>query len=257
MSADHNHSQRLQLSELHWSFWVGVGFFVAVIVGVFTLSWYLTKAMSAEESVPVTSIVISGEMNYTVQQDIEKAIETINLGNFFTVDVNAVQEKVSALPWVFSVSVRKKWPNELKIYVVDQIPVAFWNGDFLINHHGKAFQADKSRVTRLLPALYGPEGSENIALERYQDFNRLLDYVSLTIDELVLSERYSWQLILNDGVTLNLGREKSAERIQRFMDVYPEIKAHKKETQQVDYVDLRYDTGLAVGWKQQDLKERA
>ena len=257
MSAELNQQYRLQLSQLHWSFWVGVGFFVAVIVGVFTLAWYLTETMSAEESVPVTSIVISGEMNYTIQQDIEAAIETVNLGNFFTVDVNAVQTQVSALPWVYSVSVRKKWPNELKIYVVDQTPVALWNGDFLINQQGKAFQADITRVRHELPALYGPEGSENVALKRYQDFNRLLDYASLSIDELVLSERYSWQLILNDGVTLNLGREKSVERIQRFMDIYPEIKAHKKEAEQVDYVDLRYDTGLAVGWKPQDMKERA
>ncbi|WP_448548926.1 cell division protein FtsQ/DivIB [Thalassotalea fusca] len=257
MSTEQRHPQRLQLNQLHWSFWLGVSFFIAVIIGMCSLAWYLTETMSAEESVPVTSIVISGEMNYTVQRDIEAAIETINLGNFFTVDVNTVQEQVSALPWVYSVSVRKKWPNELKIYVVDQIPVAFWNGDFLINHLGDAFQADKARVTHALPALYGPEGSENVALKSYRDFNRLLDYASLSIDELVLSERYSWQLILNDGVTLNLGREKGGERIQRFIDVYPEIRAQKKETEQVDYVDLRYDTGLAVGWKPQESKERA
>ena len=31
----------------------------------------------------------------------------------------------------------------------------------------------------------------------------------------------------------------------------------KKENQQVDYVDLRYDTGLAVGWKAAEKKQRA
>ena len=44
------------------------------------------------------------------------------------------------LPWVYSVAVRKQWPNELKIYVVDQNPVALWNGDFLINQAGKFFK---------------------------------------------------------------------------------------------------------------------
>ncbi|MGB0989179.1 MAG: cell division protein FtsQ/DivIB, partial [Pseudoalteromonas spongiae] len=84
----------------------------------------------------------------------------------------------------------------------------------------------------------------------------LLDYRTLAIDELVLSERFSWQLTLNDGVTLNLGREERVQRIQRFMDVYPLIKKNKKADQQVDYVDLRYDTGLAVGWKPLTVKER-
>jgi cell division protein FtsQ len=241
---------------LHWSFWLGVSFFILVIVAICTLSWFVTDKMSADESAPVTSVVISGEMIYTHKEDIEQAIDSINLSNFFNVDVNQVQNKVVNLPWVYSVSVRKKWPNELKIYVVDQAPVAYWNGDFLINKEGVAFQADITRIQHYLPAFFGPEGSEVLALENYVNLTELLRYRTLSIDELVLSERFSWQLTLNDGVTLNLGREERVQRIQRFMDVYPLIKSNKKEDQQVDYVDLRYDTGLAVGWKPLTEKER-
>ena len=100
--------------RLHWSFWLGVSFFVLVIVTIFSFSWYLNNKMSSEESTPVTSIVIGGEMPFTIRQDIEVAIEHVNLGNFFNVDVNEVQKKVAELPWVYSVSVRKKWPNELE-----------------------------------------------------------------------------------------------------------------------------------------------
>jgi cell division protein FtsQ len=243
--------------KLHWTFWFGVSFFVLVIVTILSFSFFLNKRMSAEESAPVTSVVIGGEMPYTLALDVENAIEGINLGNFFNVDVNDVQQKVASLPWVFSVSVRKKWPNELKIYVVDQVPVALWNGDFLINQYGKAFQADTLRVNHALPAFFGPEGSEVIALDNFVDFNKLLNFSELSIDELVLTERHAWQLTLSDGVTLNLGRENKVERVQRFMDVYPQIIKTKKEGQQVDYVDLRYDTGLAVGWKTADKKQRA
>ncbi|MEW6989271.1 cell division protein FtsQ/DivIB [Colwelliaceae bacterium 6441] len=241
---------------LHWSFWLGVSFFVLVIVGICTLSWFVTERMSADESAPVTSVVISGEMRYTQKEDIEQAIDNINLSNFFNVDVNQVQDVVANLPWIYSVSVRKKWPNELKIYVVDQTPIAYWNGDFLINEQGVAFQADISRIDHVLPAFFGPEGTENLALDNYGSLSKLLDYRELVIDELVLSERFSWQLTLDDGVTLNLGREERVQRIQRFMDIYPLIKKNKKADQQVDYVDLRYDTGLAVGWKPLTEKER-
>ena len=241
---------------LHWSFWLGVSFFVLVIVAICSLGWFVTDKMSADESAPVTSVVISGEMVYTHKTDIEQAIDSINLSNFFNVDVNQVQNEVANLPWVYSVSVRKKWPNELKIYVVDQTPVAYWNGDFLINQQGVAFQADITRIHHPLPAFYGPEGTEIVALNNYINLSELLDYRTLAIDELVLSERFSWQLTLNDGVTLNLGREERVQRIQRFMDVYPLIKKNKKADQQVDYVDLRYDTGLAVGWKPSTEKER-
>ncbi len=252
--------QQLPLAEetenLHWTFWFGVAFFVAVIIAILSFSIFLNKRLTAEESAPVTNIAITGEMPYTTRVDVENAIEQVNLGNFFNLDVNDVQKKVAKLPWVYSVSVRKKWPDELKIYIVDQKPIAHWNGDFLINEKGRAFQADIARLNAKLPAFFGPEGSEQLALDNFRNLNKLLDFSQLAIDELVLSERFAWQLTLDDGVTINLGRDNRIERIQRFMDVYPQIKINKKAGQQVDYVDLRYDTGLAVGWKTANNKER-
>ncbi|PKG85342.1 cell division protein FtsQ [Colwellia sp. 75C3] len=251
-------NQQGQQSTL--SFGLGLVFFVVVLFSLITISWWLTQHFVGQESAPVTSIVISGEMPYSERSDIINAIDQIDMGNFFQVDVNEVQDHVLALPWVYSVAVRKQWPNELKIYVVDQSPVALWNGNFLINQLGLVFQADIERINHYLPNFFGPEGTEIIALKNYRDLNALLDFKALAIDELILSERFSWQLTLNDGVTLNLGREERVERIQRFMDVYPIIKAQlkakiiaeKQKNQAVDYIDLRYDTGLAVGWKTVD-----
>ena len=262
MAQQHTKQKATQPTNAHvhrsaLSFGLGLIFFVMVLFSLITISWWLTQHFIGQESAPVTSVVISGEMPYSQRSDIINAIEKVDMGNFFQVDVNEVQEYVMALPWVYSVAVRKQWPNELKIYVVDQKPVAVWNGGFLINQLGQVFQADIDRIKHYLPSFFGPEGSELVALENYRNLNELLDYKALSIDELVLSERFSWLLTLNDGVTLNLGREERVERIQRFMDVYPIIKAklkekiiaEKQQNQAVDYIDLRYDTGLAVGWK--------
>lgn len=240
----------------HWSFWLGVLFFISVIIGIAVFAWHVHSRMSAQESAPVSQINISGEMPYTIESDIENAIDHIDLGNFFNVSVDDIQQEIATLPWVYSVSVRKQWPNKLNIYVVDQTPIARWNGDFFLNKEGKAFQANSSRVKHDLPAFFGPEGSETLALENFTNLNNLLYFSSLNIDELVLSERFAWQLTLNDGVLLNLGRENRVERIQRFMDIYPQIKRNAQKKQVVDYVDLRYDTGLAVGWKSAVIKKR-
>lgn len=210
----------------------------------------ISDKMNSDEAVPVSYLNISGSMPYTRTSEIEIALKAINLSNFFHVNVNNVHEVIMQLPWVYSVAVRKQWPNELKIYVVDQTPVASWNGDFLINQAGKAFQADKSRLNELLPAFFGPEGSEELALSNYKNMNRLLQYHEFAIEELMLSERFAWELTLKNGISLNLGRENRIERIQRFMDIYPHIIENIKVEQQVNYVDLRYDTGVAVGWKQ-------
>ncbi len=253
--------QPISVNQQALSFGLGLAFFLCVLISLISLAWWLTNELMDQENLPVNSVVISGEMPYTKRTDILTAMNNINLGNFFQVDVNEIQSQISVLPWVYSVAVRKQWPNEVKIYVVDQTPVALWNGDFLLNQFGKAFQADTRKLTQALPQFFGPEGSELLALENFTNLNDLLEYRNLAIDELVLSERFSWQLTLDDGVMLNLGREERVKRVQRFMDVYPFIKTHLEEQskqqnnhkkqlkQAVDYIDLRYDTGLAVGWK--------
>jgi cell division protein FtsQ len=245
---------RQKIKTIDFAFWAGVVFFAVVIGFIFSFGLFLNERLSEDESVPVTSIVIMGEMKYTEKDDVESAIENIGFGNFFKVDVNTVQETVKTLPWVYSVSVRKQWPNELKIYVVDQRPIANWNGDSYINVYGEVFQVGNVEAAKGLPGFYGPEGTESLALKNYQDLNQLLSFGGFNISELVLSERYAWQLTLTSGVTLNLGRENRVERIQRFMDAYPNIEL--KEDIQIDYVDLRYDTGFAVGFKSTNMKER-
>jgi len=254
------------------AFGLGLAFFVVVLIGLISVAWWVGQILVAQENSPVSSIVISGEMPYTQRDEVLDVINNVDLENFFQVDVNDIQQHVSTLPWVYSVAVRKQWPNEVKIYIVDQTPVASWNGDFLLNQFGKVFQANTSKLSQPLPQFFGPEGGELLALENFISLNDLLEYRDLAIDELVLSERFSWQLTLNDGVLLNLGREDRVKRIQRFMDLYPLIKKQlaqknklntKENTkikntksnsknikkQAVDYIDLRYDTGLAVGWK--------
>ena len=72
----------------------------------------------------------------------------------------------------------------------------------------------------------------------------LLSFSDLAIEELLLSERFAWDVKLSNEIRLRLGRSEFINRLQRFVDLYPIL-----QTKSVDYVDLRYDTGLAVGWK--------
>ena len=161
-----NNSKAAQLDQdSALSFGLGLVFFIVVLFSLITISFWLTQHFIGQESAPVTSIDISGEMPYSQRSDIINAIDQVDMGNFFQVDVNEVQSYVLNLPWVYSVAVRKQWPNELKIYVVDQNPVALWNGNFLINQAGQVFQADVERINHYLPNFFGPEGSELLALE--------------------------------------------------------------------------------------------
>jgi cell division protein FtsQ len=244
------------MTRLPTAFWIGLGFFVCVILLVVVSVVKFSQKMKAEQYVPITSIIIEGEMPYTTKKEVYKALEYVKLSNFFTVDVNQVRQQIAKLPWVYSVAVRKQWPEQLKLYIVDQKPVALWNGDFVLNQEGKAFQADTNRIQHPLPKFFGPEGSEAVVLENYQHISQLLAFGKLAISELILSERYAWQVTLTNGVLINLGQEKRFVRIQRFLDIYSKIQQAKPQ-QQIDYIDLRYDVGVAVGWKTAPEEKRA
>ena len=158
-----------------------------------------------------------------------------------------MQQLVQDLPWVSTVSVRKQWPDTINVYVVEHEAVAHWNSDLLLNQSGDAFQASSDKLSDDLPQLFGPEGSEKEAWIAFKQFDEMLKINALTLKTLALSERFSWQLWLDSGVRLNLGRKDKAKRVQRFIDVYPQME--QRTDAQVDTIDLRYDTGLAVSFK--------
>lgn len=228
----------------------GLTFLLCVIGSLLYASFAVRDWLKDEQRMPVQVIEFSGDFDHVSLTRLERLIRKSQSGSFFELDVNEVFRLVEAQPWVYRASVRKQWPNTLKIYLVEQQPVAQWNEDMLLNPYGETFEASAAELT--LPRLYGPGGSEKTALEGYNAMKSLLATSSMAIAELSLSERFAWQMQLKNGVELNLGRQEFIDRLQRFIDVYPLL---TKEEKPVRYVDLRYDTGFAVGWRVDDNKQ--
>lgn len=232
--------------------WLGFTFFALVMVLLGYVWHSLVQWLEDEQQVPLKSILIAGERTHLDDNDIRRVIRKGHKGSFFELDVDNAHSNVEALAWVYQASVRKEWPDTLRVYVVEQVPVAKWHDDMLLNQYGGSFQAQAPESLQNLPMLFGPGGSEQTALEGYRAMQDLLNSSGLSIVELSLSERFAWQLRLNNGIDLNLGRTEFMGRLQRFIDIYPLLLKNEKT---VSYVDLRYDTGLAVGWKELQQKQ--
>ncbi|MCC2616455.1 cell division protein FtsQ/DivIB [Aestuariibacter halophilus] len=229
---------------------IGGAFLLSVVWALIYSAWHISLWLEDEQQVPVQRIVVTGKRSHIDDQQLVTMIRRQHPGSFFELDVSAVHQDLEAQPWVYRASVRKRWPNTLTVYVVEQQAVASWNSDMLLNQYGDSFEAQLE--VGQLPALFGPGGSERTALEGYRAMQLLLNSAGLTISELTLSERFAWELRLNNGVQLNLGRSEFVDRLQRFVDLYPLL---AKSERQVAYVDLRYDTGMAVGWKSEQQQD--
>ncbi|MBQ4833858.1 cell division protein FtsQ/DivIB [Pseudoalteromonas sp. MMG010] len=236
-----------QLKQFNWSMIFGVSFFLTVIFGLVQLTQGISTWLVENKDAQIKHLTVLGQPKYTTEKAITAAIKKADLTSFFELDVMHVQALVKELPWVETVSVRKQWPDTLQVFVVEHEAVAYWNSDLLLNRSGEAFQASSDKLSASLPQLYGPEGSEIEAWVAFKQFEEMLKVNNLTLSSLALSERFSWQLWLDNGLLLNLGRKDKAKRVQRFIDVYPRME--KREDAVINAVDLRYDTGLAVSYK--------
>ena len=174
--------------------------------------------------------------------DIEDAVHHDLRGNFFTVDLERARAAFEKLPWVRQVSVQRLFPWQLEVTLEEQVALARWNGKDLVNVQGEVFDAEK--FEQPLPTFNGPDGTAAEVKQNYEQFGNALAPLKQEIAQINLSPRRAWQLRLQNGMVLELGREQMQERLARFVAAYPQSLGAMKSP--VKYVDLRYRNGFAV-----------
>jgi cell division protein FtsQ len=172
---------------------------------------------------------------------IEEIVHNELRGNFFTVDLEGARKAFEKLTWVRKVNVRRHFPWRLEVELEEHVPLASWNGDELVNTHGEVFVAGSEQV---LPRFIGQPDTAAEVTRMYKVFGDQLAPLKQEVVQISLSPRRAWQLRLNNGMVLELGREQAQERLARFVAVYPYSLASMPRT--VNYVDLRYSNGFAA-----------
>lgn len=161
-------------------------------------------------------------------------------GNFFTADLQRTRQALEQLPWVRGASVRRKFPWALQVELEEHVALARWNQGDLVNTYGEVFHAD---TDERLPVFLGEAHNSHQVAEAYIEMNRQLQPLRRQITRIVLSPRMAWQIELDDGLQLALGREAMSERLARFVRVYPSSLAAIPGLRRVD---LRYRDGFAA-----------
>ncbi|MBN6030732.1 cell division protein FtsQ [Pantoea ananatis] len=219
---------------------------VMIAGGLVVLKW-----MNDASRLPLSKLVVTGQLHYTTHDDIRQAILSLGSpGTFMSQDVNVIQQQIERLPWIKQVSVRKQWPDELKIHLVEFTPVARWNDSHMVDSDGVSFSVPANHMGKeTLPMLYGPEGSEKELLAGYHSMDDVLKARKFTLKVASMTARRSWQLVTSDDVRIELGRTDTMKRLNRFIELYPVLlQQGQNEHKRINSVDLRYDSGASVGW---------
>jgi cell division protein FtsQ len=147
--------------------------------------------------------------------------------------------------------VRRVWPDTLEVTLEEHVPLARWGALALIDTLGERFSG---KTDQALPVLFGPRGTEPELAQRYLRFARAVAPLGAKLERLVLSERRAWQLTLDNGLQIMLGRDADGAeaRLARFVEVHGATVGRsapergRELTGSRGYVDLRYPNGFAL-----------
>jgi cell division protein FtsQ len=190
---------------------------------------------------PLREVEVTGRVSHITRDQVQSVISAHMRGNFFTLDLEAARAAFEKLPWVRHANVRRQWPDRLDVDIEEHVALARWRDSALVNTYGEVFEAASSET---LPVFVAPAGTSVEVTQSYAAFRQLLAPLSRQPVRVVLSERRAWELDLDDGYVLELGRDQTEERLQRFVVAYGRTLAQLPSRPY--RVDLRYSNGFAV-----------
>ncbi|MDO4626018.1 MAG: cell division protein FtsQ/DivIB [Pasteurellaceae bacterium] len=199
---------------------------------------------------PISAFALIGTPQYTTNEDIRDAITKMgSLKGFWGQDVDEVREQIQdSMPWLKGSVVRKIWPNRLSVMVAEYQPIAYWNDDAFLSSDGVIFHLPKEKLKEShLPRLSGPDYQSENVLATWNQISKVLQVKGMTLYYVAIDERGSWDIQVNNGILLKLGRGDWKAKLDRFMTIYPQIEV--PENKKIDYVDLRYQSGAAVSFR--------
>lgn len=207
------------------------------------ISWCLVPA-----HFPISSVSIKGDKSYLTEEEIRQVVLHDIKKGFIRLKVSTLQRHLLSLPWIQRVDVRKIWPDQLVIRFEEHKPAAYWGEKGILSQEGALLYPDISKVNHLrLPVLQGPEGKSSWVWQQFLVMEETLAPLKLNITHLILAPRGAWHLRLSNGVTVILGTNDILPRLKRFVHAY-ESHLHQRQSEMA-YVDLRYTSGMAIGWR--------
>ena len=205
------------------------------------IAWYLNP--------PLATVRLESDVQRVTESEVKQLLAAYMSKGFFTMDVKQVRDSLETHPWIAKAAVQRLWPGTLVLNINEEVGIARWGEDQLLNQYGEIFSPPEINL-QSLPSLEGPEGSPKRVMEQYQAINQVLFPIGLGIKRLTLSERGSWELILDNGIRVMAGKGQVREKLKRMIAIYD--KRIRNDIAVIESIDLRYNNGIAVKKKDEE-----
>lgn len=240
---------------LHRLLRVGVVSFsgALIVVGGFMV----VQLLLASDLFRIDQVSVQGGQHLSEQQVI--SLSDIKNGlNTFSLDLDLIGRKIAENPWIREAHVRRIFPRQVDIRIVERQPVAIINLGYLyyLDSHGEVFKVLESTDSLDFPMITGFDYQK--IQQRDRQHARDLEKIVALLADLRHRQQFDLKQVsevhreasgsfalftLNGGVKVRLGRENFAKKLDRLERIYAQLQPRLSI---LDYIDLNVDEKVIV-----------
>ena len=204
-----------------------------VVLGVAAIFYLVTLVRDVEMPtvMAVENVEVIGELRFI---DRDRIIDRVNeniTGGYFAVDIKQVRQSLLQEPWVKEASLRRTWPADVRIYIEEHKPIAFWNDDGFISETGDVFKPSSIDTTLDLPQLEGPDNQHENVLRFMNRLYKRMAALNYQVKRLSLDDRRAWQLAIIHDAYISKMTDQDVGEMKHSIDVkpvsYTHLRAHE------------------------------
>ncbi|MCH2483870.1 MAG: FtsQ-type POTRA domain-containing protein [Gammaproteobacteria bacterium] len=203
----------------------------------------------------IERIHIHGNSARVDAQTVERTAWLALIGNYFTADLEEIENALVHLPGVYQAAVRRHWPDTLEISITEAGAIALWyatDGSALESRDYVNLPPD-SNIT-LQPVLRSPTADRHTVIDAFLDLVSSLALLDLEVKKLSIDEAGDWVVVLQSAslqipveLEIVVGRGNPVRKVDQFVAVFDSVLQDRLPD--IERVDMRYDSGFAVQWR--------
>ena len=225
---------------------------LAIILPLLAIILITADRLGRSDLFLIDEIEYHGVFEYVDQNAIDQAVKDALQGNFFTIDLLAIQNALLAAPWVESADLGRKWPNKIIINIEEYEPMMRLGDQGLVMKNGKLVKGSiddwpNAADLKRLPVLEGKPESLPEMMARYAAWKFELRSAGIRIEKMALSDSNAWTVNLRyidqEMFELRLGSMDPNIRLERFLRLFSQGENYFKD---LEYIDARYPNGVVL-----------
>ena len=219
---------------------------VSIVVTVASIMFAVVLLVLQVANNKIENLDLNGSFEYVAQSEVLENLEGVYPQGYVALDVQEIHQRLLSMPMVATVEVEKVWPDTLRVSIQEEQPIAIWNQTSLLSQAGDILPVSFEKLA--LPMLTGAKESSHLVMQHYLLFNKWCKRHGLGLVGLSKSTS-GWLIEEKNGLKIWLDGANAMSGLRQLESVVDQF-----QLAQIRSIDLRYEQGFAVAWKEKSAK---